>query len=211
MRKKKETFEAFLRCFHTLPSPISLDIYLDDVLYIKDFLYEDFSPYQPITKGEHQISITLHGQTDILCTRSIWMSHEKIYTLIIATDFKTLGTGLYLINDTKRPIPNEHCLLRLGAFCDLLDLVTVEFVDQTLAFRKIAPHQISHYLSFMPDTYHTTASAHEKNEKICELKNISLKISRIYTLYLLGNGSKNYPLHFLLSIDGSSFISFKTS
>lgn len=208
MKKKTEAFEAFLRCFHALPSPISLDIYLDDVLYIEDFLYEDFSPYKPLIKGEHQLSITLHGQTDILCTRTIWMSHEKIYTLIITTDFKTLGPGLYLINDAQRPIPNEHCLLRLGTFCDFLDLMTIQFVDQTLGFRKISPHQISHYLSFLPDTYHLMALTHEKNDQICELKQTHLKISRIYTLYLIGNGSKNYPFHFLLSIDGSSFLSF---
>lgn len=209
MKKKKETFEAFLRCFHALPSPISLDIYLDDLLYIKDFLYEDFSDYKPLTKGEHQISVTVHGQTDILCTRSIWMSHEKIYTLIITTDFKTLESSLYLINDTQRPIPEGHCLLRLGTFCDLLDLVTIEFIDQTSGFRKISPHQTSHYLSFMPDTYHITALTHDKNDKICESKNTVLKYARIYTLYLLGNGAKDYPLHFLLSIDGSSFLSFK--
>lgn len=208
MKNKKDTFEAFLRCFHALPSPVSLDVYLDDVLYIKDFLYEDFSHYKPLAKGEHQISITLHEQTNILCTRSIWISNEKIYTLIISTDFKTLGPGLYLINDAQRPIPNEHCLLRLGTFCNLLHLVNIQFSEQTLAFRKISPHQSSHYLSFTPGTYDITALTHEKNDTVCELKNSSFKISRIYTLYLLGNASDNYPLHFLLSIDGSSFLSF---
>lgn len=209
MKKKKEICDAFLRCFHALPSPISLDIYLDDALYIKDFLYEDFSDYKPLSKGEHQLSVTLHGQTDILCTRSIWMSHEKIYTLIISTDFKTSVPGLYLINDTQRPIPEEHCLLRFGTFCDLLDLVTIEFIDQTSSFRKISPHQISHYLSFVSGLYHIISLTHDKKDKICESKNTTLKSGRIYTLYLLGNGSKDYPLHFLLSIDGSSFLSFK--
>lgn len=209
MKNKKETSEAFLRFFHAFPSPISLDIYLDDVLYIEDFLYEDFSPYKPLTKGEHQLSITLHGQTELLCTRTIWISYEKIYTLIISTDFKTLAPGLYLINDVQRPIPNEHCLLRLGAFSDFPDLMTIQFVDQTLGFKKVSPHQISHYLSFPPHTYAVIGLAHEKNKPLCELKSLSLKVSRIYTLYLLGNGSKQYPFHFLLSIDGSSFISFK--
>ena len=208
MKKKMDTSEAFLRCFHAFPSPMSLDVYLDDVLYIKDLLYEDFSYYEPLTRGEHQIYITVHEQTDILCTRSIWISNEKIYTLIITTDFKTSGPGLYLINDAKRPIPEGHCLLRLGTFCDLSDLVNVQFSEQTPTFKKISPHQSSHYLSFTPSTYSITALSHDQTHSFCELKNCSLKVARIYTLYLIGNASETYPIHFLLSIDGSSFLSF---
>lgn len=208
MKKKNSPAEAFLRSFHAYPTPKSLDIYLDDTLYVKDMLYQDFSQYKPLSKGEHHISITLTGESVIIAMRSIWISPQKIYTLIIAPDLKNEIPGLYLINDVQRPIPENHCLVRVGAFCEKRELIHIHYDNHPLSFKKISPHQISHYLAFEPGNYTIIAEDLEQHEILCELRACELKVQRIYTHYCLGKGTKEYPFQLLHSIDGSSFLTF---
>lgn len=208
MKKKNSPTEAFLRTFHALPTPKSFDIYLDDILYIKDMLYQDFSQYKPLSKGEHHIVITLTGESDVIAMRSIWISSQKIYTLIIAPDLKSDIPGLYLINDVQRSIPENHCLIRVGAFCEKSELIHIHYTNHPLSFQKISPHQISHYLAFEPGDYTITAEDLEQKEILCELKACKFKTQRIYTHYCLGKGTKEYPFQLLHSIDGSSFLTF---
>lgn len=207
MKQKISVPHSFLRIFHAAPSSISFDLYLDDHLYEKDLLYEDFTVYKPLISGEHVLSICLHKKTEPLFTHSLWISPQKIYTLVVTYAPHSETLQGYLINDPPKKIPEEHFLLRVGNFSQYLMPLQLHFIDTKPLFKKIVSHQLSSYLSFTPSTY--TAELIDLNlQKVVLTKaNCILKLSRYYTLYIIG-GTQNFPTKLLLTIDGNSFLSF---
>ncbi len=208
MKQKAQSKDAFLRCFHGVPKSMSIDIYLDDVLYIKDMLYEDFSDYLPLSQGKHTLSIKAHHTDTVLCSREVLISKSHIYTLVIAPHQKNSTFNLYLINDTTRSIKKEYCMVRIGSFCALEDFWKVSVLENTLAFKKIAPHQLTHYLTFKPANYTLKLQGLDNSTLNYESPSFLLKPSRFYTFYLVGGQKPAFPLKSVLSIDGNSFLSF---
>lgn len=207
MKQNVHQPHGFLRILHAIPRPNSFDFYLDEKLYAKDLLLEDFTVYKPIPSGEHVFTLCLHKQTEPLLTRTLWISQEKIYTLVITFAPHTESFQFYLMNDPPKKIPEDHFLLRVGAFCQNPTLFQLHLVDTKPMFKKIASHQLSPYLSFTPDTYNVELIAIESQKVVATQANCLLKRSRYYTLYIIG-GTKNCPVKLLLTIDGSSFLSF---
>lgn len=206
MLKKENTSAPYLRLFNCLPNSTIIDFYIDDVLWDQDIWYKDFTYYKSISSGSHQVTITPHNQTEVLCTRSIWISHSKIYTLIISLDLKLNCPALYLLNDYVRPIPDAHCLIRFGHFSASLPPTDVYLSEEQLLFKKIPYHEMTTYLALTPGSYHLDLKDHETNETLYTLPELHLKVSRFYSLYLIGNHDKTYPTITTLSIDGNSFL-----
>lgn len=200
---------SFLRVFHATPSSISFDLYLDEQLYAKDLLYEDFTTYKSLINGEHLLSICLHKETEPLLTRRLWMSPEKIYTLVITYLPHSETLQMYLINDPPKKIPEDHFLLRIGNFSQLSHPLKLHLVDTQPIFKKVLSQQLTTYLSFIPNIYTAELIDPEEQKVIISKPNCILKISRYYTLYTIG-GTEKYPIKLLLTIDGNSFLSFDT-
>ena len=207
MKQKTSQTYGFLRIFHAIPSSSSFDFYLDETLYAKDLLYEDFTVYKPLTKGEHVISLCLHKETEPLLTRTLWISPEKIYTLIVTYAAHSETLQLYLMNDPPKKLPEEHFLLRVGNFSQCPMPLQLHFIDTKPIFKKIASHQLSSYLSFTPAIYTAELIDLDLQKVILTKANCILKLSRYYTLYIIG-GTQKFPTKLLLTIDGNSFLSF---
>ena len=207
MKPKTSQPYSFLRIFHATPSSISLDIYLDEQLYTKDLLYEDFTVYKPLISGEHVISLCLHKETEPILTRSLWISPEKIYTLVItyAPHSETLQS--YLLNDPLKKIPEDQLLLRIGNFSQIDAPLKFHLVDTKPIFKKIPSHQCTPYLSFNPATYTAELVHAESQEVLLSKTDCVLKISRCYTLYIIG-GTEKFPTQAVLTINGNSFLHF---
>lgn len=207
MKQNAHPSYGFLRILHAIPQPNSFDFYLDEELYAKDLLLEDFTVYKPISSGEHVLTLCLHKQTEPLLKRTLWISQKKIYTLVITFAPHTESLQFYLMNDPPKKLPEEHFLLRVGSFCQNPTPFQLHLVDTKPIFKKISPHQLSPYLSFTPATYNVELVDIESQKVIATKKNCLLKLSRYYTLYIIG-GTKNCPVKLLLTIDGSSFLTF---
>lgn len=208
MKKKISQPYSFLRVFHAIPSSISLDLYLDDQLYTKDLLYEDFTVYKPVALGEHLLSICPHKETEPLLTRNLWMSPEKIYTLVITYTPHSESLQIYLMNDPVKKMPEDHFLLRIGNFSQIMQPLKLHLVDTKPFFKKVLCHQLSPYLSFIPNIYTAELMDPEEKNVLASRADCHLKVSRYYTLYSIG-GTEKFPTKLLLTIDGNSFLSFE--
>lgn len=198
---------GYLRILLALPQMISYDCYLDDVLYAKDLLFEDFTIYKPIAAGEHMLSLCYHKETTELLNQSFRIAPGRIYTLIIAYEPYSETPQYYLLNDPPKKIPEACLLLRVAPFCQLEAPFYVQLIDTNPVFKKLKLGQPSPYLAFPPASY-TLELIHLETQKVLLKKeNCQIKPTRYYTLYLLG-GTKDFPLRFVLTIDGNSFISF---
>lgn len=198
---------GYLRILQALPLTQSYDFYLDEKLYAKDLLFEDFTVYKPIISGEHQMTLCKHGEKESLLTHRFWIASNKIYTLLVIFEAHTESIQYYLLNDPLKKMPEEHLLLRFAPFAELNLPFELHLEDIKPFFKKLKLGKPSPYLAFLPDTYNLQLINPETKKSILCKEKCMLKPTRYYTLYLLG-GTPDFPLCFVLTIDGSSFLSF---
>ncbi|MBE6022759.1 MAG: DUF4397 domain-containing protein [Cellulosilyticum sp.] len=198
---------SYFRLFHALPTAESFDLYLDDMLYTKDFLYEDFTLYKPISLGEHTLKVCPHKESEPIYERTFWISEKKIYTLVLTYTPNTTNIQGYLLNEPPKAIPEEHLLIRVGNFSQCITPLTLHLVETKPLFKKVPLRQTSSYLSFLPTTAAIELLEIENGHLLTTTSNNTFKISRYYTLYVIG-GIENYPLKWVQTIDGNSFIHF---
>ena len=206
--KSHPVLGSYLRLFHAFPTTQSFDVYLDEKKYAKDLLYEDFTVYKALTPGEHQLTICTHRTLDPVYERSVWISEHRIYTLVLA--YLPDGSKMqgYLLNDPPKPIPEEHLLIRTANFSQHTSPITLHLEDIKPIFKKIPLRQTSPYLSFIPATAPIELADVTSQESLLTLPEHTFKITRYYTLYLIG-GIENYPLKLIQTIDGNSFLHFE--
>ena len=208
MKNKTIDSQSFFRTFNANHTNDSFDIYVDEKLFNTDLLYKDFSVYTPITEGKHIVSLTLNGDSNIVTTREIFIKSHKIYTLIISINTKNLLSNLYFIEDIRKKIPNNCSLVRIGNFCLQKETLAFSFIDSTKSFKKVFSTAVTHYVSFLEGNFKMCSWYSQTHEHFIEDTELLFKPYRIYTIYIIGDGSSNYPFECVRSIDGSSFLSF---
>lgn len=199
--------ESYLRFFHAFAQPISLDVYLDDLLLGKDYLYEDFSPFFPISIGEHHIRFCDHATEEVFYERNLWISKHKIYTLVLSLALSEDLPQGYLLNEPHKAIPEEHFLLRTANFSQVVLPSTLYFPDIKPLYKKVPLRQSSSYLAFLPLTSSMDWILTSTQEVLLSSPPMTFKPTRYYTLYLVG-GTDAYPLKCIQTIDGNAFLHF---
>lgn len=205
--KNSPPAEAYLRCFHALPNSQSVDVYLDKKRWIKDFLYEDFSDYMPLTSGNHHIAFCPHGMIEPFYERDFWIARHKIYTLILSYLPGSETPQGYLINEPPKAIPEEHLLLRVANFSQLMEPSQLELMETKPFFKKVPLRQCSHYLAFSPLTACIQWFSPNAQAPLLTSPPLTFKVTRYYTLYLIG-ALPDYPLKCIQTIDGNAFLHF---
>lgn len=199
--------EAYLRCFHALPIAQSLDVYIDGQKWEKDFLYEDFSEYLPLTCGNHHIALCYHKMSEPFYKRDFWIGKHKVYTLIFAPLPGSEMPQGYLINEPPKAIPEEHFLLRVANFSQFSESSSLRLIETKPYFKKVPLRQCSHYLAFQPATTCIEWFSPNLQDPLLTSSPLIFKVTRYYTLYLVG-GAPNYPLKCIQTIDGNAFLHF---
>lgn len=199
--------ENYIRFFHALPTSDGLDLYWDDQKLTKDFLYEDFTRYFPTSSGEHHLTITLHHLTEPLYETTLWLSKQKIYTLVLSYTPQTTMIQTNLVYEPPKVIPDEQLLIRSANFSQLPSTFTLQLIDTKPIFKKIPMRQAGSYLAFSPVTATLELDDLDTHESLHQWENHLFKATRYYTLYLIG-GTETYPLKCIQTIDGNSFLHF---
>lgn len=209
MSKKEIAPKSYLRLFHCLPVSSPIDLYIDNKLQKANLIYEDFTDYNLIMPGEHTLHITLYKQQEILTKKTLFILPSKIYTVVLVPETKQ-GTGLalYVIEDVIRTIPSNHFLIRFGHFNHALSLLDITLTHETSTFKKVSCYEMTNYQAINPSSYTLQIKDSSTQKVLLTAPKLLLKPSRFYSIYILGNRSKEFPTQMVLSIDGNSYIRF---
>lgn len=206
--QQKHKYGSYLRFFDAIPSPKSFDLYIDEQKVAKDVLYEDFTPYIQLEAGDHQLKICAYKGEETLYERNFWVSDTKIYTLVLSYIPNTDNLHAYLINEPPKRIPDDRFLMRVANFSNHFSAMTNQVIDTKPIFKKIPLRQVGPYLSFEPQTAGMELVDIDNQEVLMTALPMCFKIYRYYTLYLIG-GTEKYPLKWVRTIDGNSFLEWK--
>lgn len=200
---------GYIRFFFAQPTPAHYTLYLDDKPYIKHWEYKDFTPYTKTTSGQHLIRIT-DPDAQTIYEKRINVKNNACYTYILGYQPKHKEKlHLFSLEDIKKNYHPSHGFLRLGHFAlsyPSLDLLCSK--DQLL-FKAITYSRLTHYLPLSPETYSIFTSCLSESYPTIHLKKHHVKLGRQYSLYLVGDGSKDFPYECVPSIDGPCYLKFQ--
>lgn len=199
--------QSYIRVFHAVPTSIPIDVYIDKKAVAPDFLYEDFTEYIPIAPGEHTISITKANEPTIIYERKINLAPKSIYTAIAAPKCKNpKELNIFLLEDTQRPIPANNLLLRFGHFSKATPIVDITLPDGTPVFKNMAYGQVTQYIPLAPGVYTLEARDPQTGKVLLTIPDIRLKGERFYSIYAVGDNTKQFPLQVVIPLDGNSYL-----
>ena len=198
---------SYIRFFHALPIKYGIDIYIDNKLRFNDVLYEDFTEYIALPPGQHTVHLSRTKNPIVLCSKVLNISDQKIYTSTVAPKSRE-GTGIdiYKIEDVLRTIPSNNFLIRFGHSGGNSAAVDVFLSDDVPLFKRVSYSEITNYTPKNPGIYTLQLKESKTGKVLVSAPNIRLKPSRFYSIYTLGNGSKEYPHIVVIPLDGNSYL-----
>lgn len=207
MKTQSTTPVSYLRVFNALLGSASYTLYVDEKKWAKDYLYEDFTSYQPLVPGEHLIKLCTYPKNETLYEHCFMISEAKIYTFVLSYPPNSTDIEGILIQEPPKPIPEDHLLMRCANFSQQTLPLMLHLIDTLPVFKKIPIRNAGSYLSFLPTCVTIELLETESQKVLASQKACLFKPYRYYTLYLIG-GTKPYPLKWVQTIDGNSFIHF---
>lgn len=212
MSSKKDTSLCYLRLFHAFTDSSAFDVYLDDQLIYSYFLYEDFTRYYPIASGMHILKITPHHQKETLYEKKVNLQRFQIYTGVLACKYKDPTTyHIFCLEEPQKILENAKLGIRLNHFARFESPITLHLPDEQLPIRNIRYGQASSYILKEPAPYCFTIQDTKEDMELTTLLSKKFKPGRLYSIYFIGDGSKDFPYKPILSIDGFSYLPIEKS
>jgi len=207
MLKRNPLTKSYVRFLHAIPIKYSMDIYIDGKLIFCDVLYEDFTDYISLLPGEHTIHMTRTKNPIIIYSLALDILDQKIVTGVIAPKTKDgIGIDIYKMEDVLRPIPSNNFLIRFGHFSMNIGVVDVFLSDDNATFKRVSCSEMTNYTPSKPGLYSLQVNDSITGKLLITAPNMRLKTTRFYSIYTIGNGSKEFPLIVIISLDGNSYL-----
>ena len=116
---------------------------------------------------------------------------------------------LYALEDQRKLIQTPIALLRFGHFGKALGHIALSNDPEAPLFKNMRYAQLTSYTSLEPSKYAFDLYDQEEEKNLLHLKPKPIKKGRLYTFYLIGLGTKEYPYKIVRSIDGPSFLTLQ--
>ena len=199
---------CYLRFFQASYNAPALDIFINDVPVVKDFVYKNFTEYYKARAGNYNVKIYPAGNRDlIVLDANIELYPNNIYTLAIMGLYNFNGIEINLIADHLRNIDENYSYIRfinLSPSLQNLDVV----LNNRLEISELSYGTVSGYLELVPGKYNFKAYSSEKKKLVLENPNMVLNAAKIYSGYIVGINNKNNNLQILIPLEGATYLKF---
>lgn len=197
---------SYMRIFNASPMPnTSVDVYLNTVPIASDIVYQEFTPYIPISEGTYNISIFPKGKkTDALETETLTIKGRSIYTLVFSGQPSDFSIDLY--PEPKVSIPQGKAMIRFSHLSPDAPAVNLTLSNGDVLFPDVEYGDLTDYREISPGRYTLQLRLPESGQVVLTVPNALFKAGRYYTIYAVGLVSGKPSLQLLLPLDGNSYI-----
>lgn len=205
---KCDADKAYIRFFHALPNdpPVNVDVYINKKLIVKNFKYEDFTPYLTAHAGTYIIQIYPTGNSvdQLLDVRITLNPHEIATAAIIGT---TSQVGLEVFSDYPQEIDDSLSFMR---FINLSpDKVAVDiYIDDTPVVYDLDFTEITDYLSLFPGKHTMKVKLSDSQKTIVSHPNMVLKGGNFYSTFVVGFINGTPLVEVLIPLEGATYLKF---
>jgi len=203
MQKKK----SFIRFFNAVPSDpaLSMDVYVNGKLIVKDLKYQDFTQYLAAKPGSYIIKLYPTGNTtDQLLEMHITVGEGSIYTQAIIGTSENIT--LELFEDIPVAEPNdEYSYMRFINLSPSDDGLNIS-VDNTPVVYDLRYTEVTDYLQLTAGKHTMKINLTSNGRQVVSHPNLVLKPKYSYTCYAVGLTDGKPFIEVVIPLEGPSYI-----
>lgn len=196
--------DSYIRVFHASPNAPAVDVYLNNNPVVRGLSYRTFSQFLRISPGRYNVKVFPAGRRDISIIDTILdVPASSIITLSAVGLLPNIGLRPILEPTFDRTPGRTYVrIAQLSPNLPNVDLITGE----NKVFSNVGFMDVTDYVALNPGTYTFEVNLSENGQRVLYVPNITLFPDRIYTIYSIGLANGSPPLHFIISLDGNTYI-----
>jgi hypothetical protein len=196
---------SFVRILHASPNAPGVDIYVNNVLTVRDVTYKEFTQYIPIAGGLYNIKAYPTGTTvNPVIDTNINIPPGSIFTIAVTGMLADIALTLVQEPPIQR-LPSET-YVRIAHLSPNAPNVDITRPDGAKLFSDVEYGEVTDYISIRPGVYEFQARVAGTNNIILTVPNTNLRAGNIYTVYIVGLANGSPGLQVLIPLDGSTYL-----
>ncbi|OAA83343.1 DUF4397 domain-containing protein [Clostridium ljungdahlii] len=196
---------SYIRFLNASPNSPAIDVYLNDRRVFKNLTYKSFSDYVSVPSGVYDIKIFPSGNNlNPILDKRLRIPAGKIFTMSSIGNYPNMG--LLPIEDVRRPKISGKAFIRFVHLSPDAPSVDVKLPNGNVLFPNVSYKGVTRYLPVSPGKYTLEVFTSDSGKKLLHIPNIRIIPNRFYSVYAVGNVSRNPKLQVLIPLDGNSYL-----
>lgn len=192
--------DTSVRILHAVPNAPNVDVYLNGSLLTSNLSFGKISKYTIFSPGEYEFQLFPTGTYDKpLLSQTIQLIANANYTVSIVT----LSNDLYLfrLKDDNIPATKSQAFLRFINLSSNAPLLSLALPNGITLFNQAEYLETTGYYPLSAGIYNFEVLLGSSQVTTKFIKNITLDVSRFYTIYIIGLFNDKPPLGYLFVDD----------
>lgn len=200
---------GYIRFLHAIPEDITVDIYVNGKLLLRNVNYQDFSLYYTAIPGTYNIRVYKAGTTkNAIVTKNVKLNQNTIYTCCaIGCPNEGIPAELDIISDNGKIRPENKGYMRFCHISPNSPAVDI-YINDVLVVSGIEYEDTSNYLALNECVYSMKIKAYKTDDVILSNPKVEIKTGNYYTTYVVGLLEKEPSLQVLIPLEGASYLEF---
>ena len=198
--KSLPRIETSVRILHAVPNAPNVDVYLNGSLLTSNLAFGKISKYSVFSPGEYEFQLFPTGTYDKpLLSQTVQLIANANYTVSIVT----LSNDLYLfrLKDSNIPATKSQASLRFINLSSNAPLLSLALPNGVTLFNQAEYLETTGYYPLSAGIYNFEVLLGSSQVTTKFIKNITLDVSRFYTIYIIGLFNDKPPLGYLFVDD----------
>ena len=192
--------ETSVRILHAVPNAPNVDVYLNGSLLTSNLSFGKISKYSVFSPGEYEFQLFPTGTYDKpLLSQTVQLIANANYTVSIVT----LSNDLYLfrLKDSNIPATKSQASLRFINLSSNAPLLSLALPNGVTLFNQAEYLETTGYYPLSAGIYNFEVLLGSSQVTTKFIKNITLDVSRFYTIYIIGLFNDKPPIGYLFVDD----------
>lgn len=192
--------ETSVRILHAVPNASNVDVYLNGSLLTSNLAFGKISKYSVFSPGEYEFQLFPTGTYDKpLLSQTVQLIANANYTVSIVT----LSNDLYLfrLKDSNIPATKSQASLRFINLSSNAPLLSLALPNGVTLFNQAEYLETTGYYSLSSGIYNFEVLLGSSQVTTKFIKNITLDVSKFYTIYIIGLFNDKPPIGYLFVDD----------
>ncbi len=202
--------KSYFRVLNAVEGSPAVDVYVNEMLLSSNLKYSEFSRYMKFMPGSYKLTVYPSGsKKEPILQTDIKIAENLAYTGAISGSIKNLPElSIYMMPDEKE----NNAMNKMSAVkvINLInDSVPLELVtgDGTVLFSDLEYADITNNVALPSGTYTLHLRPKGSNKNILTVPSVDFAPRMYYTLYLIGEYSKDKPkIELLIPEDGINYL-----
>lgn len=190
---------SYVRVLHASPDAPAVDVYLNNVVVLRNVAYRTLSRYLPLLPGFYVVKITAAGSPTPVLTRTVFVPFNTNVTLAAGNTLANLT--LFVLPEHGMKFQPRKAFIRFAHLSPNAPRVDITLPDGTVLFRNIGFGEATNYIPVNAGDYTLQVRLSGTNTVVLTVPAVTLRENTRSTIFAICLAGGQPGLEALLALD----------